>query len=193
MKRYLFETKVLLAEEKYDDALVNLRKMFSLKITLPDELAYYLGYTYIKQKNYVKGKEALDKYLELQGSSAQFYKESLALLKDADDNTCKRCLNTGWYEKIENCLVCDKSGKNYKDCMTCKGSGRAFCKSCKGSGVLKNKDAMGGGLYATCTRCEGRGATVCYVCDGAKTISSLCRSCNGTGETKARKPCDHQH
>ena len=73
-----------------------------------------------------------------------------------------------------------------EQCPDCKGSGAApgtepeTCPNCGGSGTVQQRRQTPMGVFATtgpCPRCSGKG----------KIISSPCKSCNGTGQTRKRK------
>ena len=73
-----------------------------------------------------------------------------------------------------------------EQCPDCKGSGAApgtepeTCPNCGGSGTVQQRRQTPMGVFATtgpCPRCGGKG----------KIISSPCKSCNGTGQTRKRK------
>lgn len=189
LKKYIREIEVNLEKEEYQSAMDNLKKVFSLKITLPDEIAYYYGYTLVKQGNYVKGKEALHKYIELKGSG-KYVEEAKRLLIVSESNICQHCLNTGHYDEKENCGDCQGSGKLIYSCRSCSGKGQVLCNVCRGTGVVRRGSDFGE-KYQNCTRCSAKGVVDCSSCNGSSVNKSLCKRCKGEGKLVKKVRCNH--
>jgi DnaJ-class molecular chaperone len=187
---YFDKGKEQISLGNYDAGQEYFKKIFALKTTLPDELAYYYGLTLVKQKNYKKGKEAIEKYLSLTGSSGKFFKESQVLLKEIDLYVCRKCNNTGKAEVNDTCATCAGSGKITVDCNTCNVKGIEFCTACGGNGVFVSKGNLSSS-YSTCTKCHGNGYLKCHICEGTHKKQIDCVECKGVGYKKKKVTCPH--
>lgn len=179
---YIEETKSLLDKKEYKAAEDVLRKIVSLNLVVPDEMAYYFAVSQYGLERYAVSKNALEKYLSLAGKKGKFSREAFQLMNEIN------CLETGFYDSYEICDMCDGTGKETIACGNCKGKGRHLCNSCKGSGVSKENKSLGAN-YHSCQKCKGSGNIDCIQCHGAKTIVVACISCQGSGAIKVRKKC----
>lgn len=190
LNAYFNKAKEQILVENYDSCQFYLKKVFALKTTLPDEMAYFYGLTLVKQKNYKKGKEAIEKYLSLTGEAGIYYNESQALLKEIDKYVCRKCNDTGITEISDTCNTCIGTGKISSDCNTCNIKGVEFCNACGGNGVFTNRGNLGTN-YTTCTKCRGNGYYKCHVCKGTRKKEIDCNDCKGHGFQKKKVTCTH--
>lgn len=189
-KVYYEKAKEKINAKDFDGANLYFKKIFRLKTTLPDELAYYYGLTLVHLQQYAKGKEALDKYLELTGEKGVFKNETGLLLKEAEKYICSKCSNKGSYVISDTCAVCEGDGKRETDCEVCKGRGMEFCQVCGGRGVLITPGNFGS-QYSTCHHCAGGGYKSCRVCSGTRKKMIYCSECKGKGFFKRTVNCPH--
>jgi hypothetical protein len=177
------EAKNFIDAKKFDNAYESFKKIFKLKTTVPDELAYFYGYTLINLNKYTAGKEALKKYISLKGDTGRYYKYSLHLLNLAD------CKETGSYFIEEQCAECHGEGSALMKCRTCNGKGKELCHTCGGAGVIKKKEDFGLS-YNTCPKCNGNGDQRCSTCNGSGQEKTKCYVCDGRGKVKVKRECD---
>ena len=100
-------------------------------------------------------------------------------------SSCKQCRGGGYVNcsKSASCRLCGGKGNRWvgtrkkghsKQCIRCRGSGRAVCGRCGGSGKLK------------CSRCGGKGKEPCAKCVGAGMIVRKCTTCKGRKKTRCQ-------
>lgn len=187
---YLDKAKEQIALKNYPSANDHIKKIFSLRTTLPDEVAFYYGLTQVKLTNYTKGKEALLKYIELTGVQGSFYAEAEKLIAEADEFICEKCNNTGSAEVLDTCVVCNGVGKTEVACEVCRSKGVEFCNACGGKGVFVENGSFGS-TFSTCKKCSGEGYIQCTLCRGTKVKSVTCKECKGKGGIKRKIKCNH--
>lgn len=190
MTVYLDQAKEKISQNNYQAANAYFKKIFALKTTLPDELAYYYGLTMMKLEHYKKGKDALEKYIDLKGKDGEFYNEAQKLISEADKFICPKCQNTGVAEIKDTCAACEGIGKTQMDCNLCQSQGIEFCNVCKGQGTLVVKRSMGH-QYSTCQKCMGKGYVNCQICKGKKVKTEFCHACKGNGFFNRKVTCTH--
>lgn len=181
--KYYSDARNFIDKKKFYEAHESFKKIFKLKTTVPDELAYFYGYTLVNLNKYVQGKQALAKYIELKGDTGRYYHYAMDLMNLAD------CKEVGSYFAEETCFECHGEGKTMVKCRTCNGRGREICNLCGGVGVLKKRDNFGE-TFTTCTKCGGKGDHVCSKCNGSKLEKARCYVCDGKGKVKIKKECD---
>lgn len=179
---YLKTAKAKMEESKYSEANDLFKKIFALKTPVPDELAYYYGYTLLHLKKYSQSRTALTKYLELQGDKGPLSRKAREALEETD------CMETGYKDDFIVCDVCYGDSTLEINCRHCKGKGVELCPICKGSGVATTSTNFGNS-YHTCTRCAGEKIVRCTVCKGALKEKIICYNCNGKGRKKIRRKC----
>ena len=177
-------------DQKFDDGNSWLRKMFALKTILPDEAAYYYGVTLVERQKYVKGKEALQKYLSLASDTGRFVNDAKSLINKAEGFICKKCNNTGFQEVGDSCMYCGGEGKLLEDCNVCNKKGIEVCATCSGRGI-RVVDTGLGKSYHDCNKCNGKGIVECHACKGLKKKEVFCDDCGGIGIFKKKIPCNH--
>ncbi len=168
---YLKIAKGKIDEKRFSEANDLFKKIFALKTTVPDELAYHYGYTLLNLKKFTQGKNAIYKYLDLQGDTGAYSQKAYAALEEAD------CLETGYKDIFMECDVC--YGDSTLDIT---------CRLCKGTGVATTSSNFGNS-YHTCHRCNGEKIVKCTVCKGHLKEKIICYNCNGRGRKKIRKKC----
>ncbi len=179
---YLEIAKNKVEEKKFTEANEFFKKIFALKTPVPDELAYFYGYTLLHLKKYSQSRAALTKYLELQGSNGPLSHKAREGLDEAD------CLETGYKDSFIACDLCYGDSTLDINCRQCKGKGTELCPVCKGSGVATVPTNFGSS-YHTCQRCAGEKIIRCTVCKGKLKEKIICYNCNGRGRKKIRRKC----
>ena len=179
---YLEIAKGKVEEKKFTEANEIFKKIFSLKSTVPDELAYFYGFTLVNLKKYTQGKNALNKYLTLQGTNGPLSHKAIEAIEKAD------CLETGYKDQYIECDVCYGDSTVEIACRHCKGKGVEICPLCKGSGVAISSNTFGSN-YRSCNRCLGEKIIKCEVCKKTLKEKIICNNCSGQGRKKIRRKC----
>lgn len=183
MVLYYSQAKGHIDKKNFDAAYESFRKILNLKTTVPDELAYFYGYTLVNLNRYTAGKQYLKKYIELRGDTAQYYHYAMDLMNLAD------CKEVGSYFVNEKCTECKGEGKLEVKCRTCNGRGKEICTLCGGVGAIRKKDNFGE-VFTTCQKCDGKGDYVCSQCQGTKLDKERCYVCDGKGTVRIKKECN---
>ncbi|MEI9920042.1 MAG: hypothetical protein WDO14_14780 [Bacteroidota bacterium] len=133
------------ADEKYRYVLKNLK-------SIPSDLTYYFG-----KNSYLLGKfsqsvDWLNKYIQLKGTSGQYYEEAIEWLHKAE----KEVVQEHSQQSAEATTVL--SSRNYD--IDCGPSGKITCPVCGGSTVVIKKTYLGD-QYKTCSYCKKLGYLSC--------------------------------
>lgn len=182
VNRYLGIAKRKIEEKQFSEANDVFKKIFALKSSVPDELAYFYGYNLLKLNKYTQSRAALRKYLDLQGDKGPLSQKALEALLELD------CKETGYHDISVQCDVCYGDSTTEIACRNCKGRGTEICPLCKGYGVVTTPTSFGNN-YHTCHRCAGEKIIKCTVCKGTLKEKIICYNCNGKGRKKIRKKC----
>ena len=180
---YYRQAKAHIDKKNFEAANESFKKILKLKTTVPDELAYFYGYTLVNLNKYTLGKQFLKKYIDLRGDTGQFYHYATDLMNLAD------CKEVGSYFIEETCTECHGEGKLLVRCRTCSGRGNEICTLCGGIGVIKKRDNFGE-TFSTCQKCAGKGDYECTHCHGTKLENARCYVCDGKGKVRIKKDCD---
>jgi RecJ-like exonuclease len=170
-------------KKNYQAANETFKKILNLKTTVPDELAYFYGYTLVNLNKYTLGKQFLKKYIDLRGDTGRYYNYASDMMNLAD------CKEVGSYFIEEKCAECEGSGKTMVTCRTCNGRGNEICTLCGGIGAIRKRDNFGD-TFSTCQKCEGKGDYLCTNCHGDKEVKARCFVCDGKGKVRIKKECD---
>lgn len=188
---YLIQIRKQIEEKDYNNANLTLKKLFAMKTTLPDEVAFRYAEVQLGLGNYSKAKEAFYKYIDLTDGKGEFVEEAKMLIELSEAKICKKCNNTGITIVTDTCAFCNGKGKQEIACEACHGRGLEFCPSCKGQGVVY-KTSTFGGVYQTCTLCSGKGIVKCRRCDGSGKEIKFCEHCKGKGTMNRSVICGHE-
>ena len=136
--------KYLLADEKFRYVLQNVR-------SVPSDLTFYFGKNSFFMKEYKQSIDWLNKYIQLKGTTGQYYEEA-----------------TGWLEKAEAEYLKEKTdasgrtkellSRNYD--IDCGPTGKVTCPVCQGNHVIVRKGPFGDS-YKTCPYCNEHGILTC--------------------------------
>ncbi len=179
---YLEVAKTKIEAQKFTEANDIFKKIFALKAPMPDDLAYYYGFTLLNLKKYAQSRVALSKYLELQGEQGPLSLKAKEALLLAD------CKETGYYDDSIECDICFGDSTVDIACRNCKGRGIEVCALCKGTGVVTSGTNFAT-TYRTCQRCAGEKIIKCTVCKQTLKEKIICYSCNGKGRRKIKRKC----
>lgn len=142
---YLMEQEAYVrADEKFRYVLQHVR-------SVPSDLTFYFGKNSYFLEQYKQSIDWLNKYIQLKGTTGQFYEEA-----------------TGWLRKAEALYLQEKEqakgktqeilSRNYD--IDCGPTGKVTCPVCGGNHVIIRKGAFGD-TYKTCPYCNEHGLLTC--------------------------------
>jgi hypothetical protein len=133
-----------LADEKLRYVLENVR-------SVPSDLTYFFGKNSFYLQKYKQSIDWLNKYIQLKGTSGQYYSEASDVLEKAQDELLKERSDEA--KKAEEVM-----SKNYE--IDCGPAGKVSCPVCKGDHVIIKKGTFGD-EYKTCPYCNEHGMLTC--------------------------------
>lgn len=134
----------VLADEKFRYVLENIR-------SVPSDLTFYFGKNSYHLSKFKQSVDWLNKYIQLKGTTGQFYEEAVDYLKKAEQELVKEKETNS--KKVEEVL-----SANYD--IDCGPSGKVICPVCKGDHVI-TKPGPFGDQYKTCPYCDEHGILTC--------------------------------
>ncbi|MCU0420079.1 MAG: hypothetical protein MUC38_10555 [Cyclobacteriaceae bacterium] len=132
------------ADEKLRDVLRAIR-------SVPSELAFYVGKNSHFLERHKQAIDWLNKYIQLKGTSGQFYGEAVALLRQSEVAVLKET-------ETQRQKTAELFSKDYD--IDCGPTGKVVCPVCNGSTVVIKKGYFGN-KYSTCQFCQQKGFLVC--------------------------------
>lgn len=132
------------ADEKYRYVLKNLK-------SIPSDLTYYFGKNSYLLGKYSQSVDWLNKYIQLKGTSGQFYEEAVEWLKKAEKEVVQE-------RSQQSAQATVLLSRNYD--IDCGPTGKVTCPVCGGSTVVIKKTYLGD-QYKTCTYCRKQGYLTC--------------------------------
>lgn len=132
------------ADERYRYVLKNLK-------SLPSDLTYHFGKNSYLLGKYSQSVDWLNKYIQLKGTSGQYYEEAVGWLKKAEVEVVKEREQ----KSAEASVILSR---NYD--IDCGPTGKVTCPVCGGSTVVIKKTYLGDS-YKTCTTCKKLGYLTC--------------------------------
>ncbi len=132
------------ADEKFRYVLQNIR-------SVPSDLTFYFGKNSHQLGLHKQSIDWLNKYIQLRGTTGQFYQEATKLLAKAEAEYLR--------EK-------DEASQRTKDLLSnnfdidCGPTGKVTCPVCQGSHVIVRKGPFGDS-YKTCSYCNEHGILTC--------------------------------
>lgn len=137
-------------EGRYEEADQLFREALGMLDKLPSELAYYFGRNSYHLRKFKQAINWLTKYIELKGTSGQYYEKAALYLERANDAFMS--------EKKQEQAVTEQqlSNNGYYDCP----SEIVSCPVCQGSGVLITPGKFGA-VYQTCPASGLSGRLTC--------------------------------
>lgn len=119
--------------------------------SVPSDLTFYFGKNSSYLNKYKQSVDWLNKYIQLKGTTGQFYKESVGLLKSAEEELIK--------ERAKEAVKAEEILSSTYD-IDCGPSGKVTCPVCKGTTVIIQKGYLSD-LYKTCGFCDKHGFLTC--------------------------------
>lgn len=142
---------ILMDEGKHELADKKLFYVLSNLKSVPSDLTFYFGKNSYYLEKYKQSIDWLNKYIQLKGTSGQFYAETLALLKKSEEGI----LNARAKEAVKAEQVLSTSYD-----IDCGPSGKVICPVCKGTTVIIKKGYIND-QYQTCQYCDKHGNLTC--------------------------------
>ena len=141
---YMDHERYALADEKFRYVLQNVR-------SVPSDLTFFFGKNSFFLNQYKQSIDWLNKYIQLKGTTGQYYDEAIRWLKDAEEAYLEeKTLSSG---KAQDIL-----SNNYD--IDCGPAGKVTCPVCQGNHVIIRKGPFGDS-YKTCPYCNEHGILTC--------------------------------
>jgi tetratricopeptide (TPR) repeat protein len=141
---YMDNGQYILADEKFKKVLQNVK-------SVPSDLTFFFGKNSFHLSQYKQSIDWLNKYIQLKGTTGQFYAEAIDWLKKAEAEYLKEKSNAS--QKAQQVL-----SENYD--IDCGPTGKVSCPVCKGNHVIIKKGPFGD-TYKTCPYCNEHGILTC--------------------------------
>ena len=141
---YMDHGQHTLADQKFKHVLQNMK-------SVPSDLTFYFGKNSYLLAQYKQSIDWLNKYIQLKGTTGQFYDEATRWLKQAEAEFIRA--KAGAAQKTQQIL-----SQNYD--IDCGPAGKVTCPVCKGDHVIVKKGAFGP-EYKTCPYCNEHGILTC--------------------------------
>lgn len=143
---YLMETEqYALADKKFKHVLQNVR-------SVPSDLTFFFGKNSYFLALYKQSIDWLNKYIQLKGTTGQYYQEATEWLIKSEAEYLKE--RTASSEKAQQQIL----SKNYD--IDCGPSGKVTCPVCHGNHVIVRKGPFGDS-FKTCPYCNEHGILTC--------------------------------
>ena len=155
---YLDNGKYLLLDEKFRFVLGALN-------SVPSDLTFFFGKNSFHLGRFRQSVDWLNKYIQLKGTTGQYYEEAVTILANAETGLVKEREHDA--RKVEQVL-----STSYD--IDCGPSAKVICPVCGGDHVITKRGPFGN-QYKTCPYCNEHGILTC------KEYNSLLR-----GELKPR-------
>lgn len=140
----------------YEAADESFRQVLEAVKVLPAEICYYFGVNSYYLNKYKQSINWLNKYIELKGTSGQFFEECTTYLKLSEQKYLQ-ANNTQKDDSFEPEHTVDYTVMPEVDCGP---SGKVMCPVCKGQTVIISRSAMSL-TYRTCQYCDKHGNLTC--------------------------------
>lgn len=141
---YMDHEQYTLADQKFRYVLQNVR-------SVPSDLTFFFGKNSFFLAQYKQSIDWLNKYIQLKGTTGQYYDEAIRWLKDAEEAYLEeKTASTGRTQDILS--------NNYD--IDCGPAGKVTCPVCQGNHVIIRKGPFGDS-YKTCPYCNEHGILTC--------------------------------
>lgn len=149
--RQLDSAKLLMDLGEYQLADKKLKYVLDNLKSVPSDLTFFFGKNSFFLGKYKQSVDWLTKYIQLKGTSGQFYKDAVAILQRAENELIAT-------NKLEATQIGEVLSRNYE--IDCGPTGKVLCPVCKGTTVII-KAGIFGNNYKTCTFCDKHGLLTC--------------------------------
>jgi hypothetical protein len=141
---YMDHGKYVLADQKFKQVLQNLK-------SVPSDLTFFFGKNSFFLSQYKQSIDWLNKYIQLKGTTGQYYNEATEWLKKAEAEFMKEKSTAS--QKTQQVL-----SNNYD--IDCGPTGKVTCPVCQGNHVIIKKGPFGDS-FKTCPYCNEHGLLTC--------------------------------
>lgn len=141
----------LMEHEQYARADEKFRYVLQHVKSVPSDLTFYFGKNSYFLEQYKQSIDWLNKYIQLKGTTGQFYEEATAWLRQAEMHYLREKEQAA--DRTQEIL-----SKNYD--IDCGPSGKVTCPVCQGNHVIIRKGPFGD-TYKTCPYCNEHGLLTC--------------------------------
>ncbi len=149
--RVLDSAVVLMDNGEYAMADSKLQFVLNNIKSIPSDLTFYFGKNSFYINKYKQSVDWLNKYIQLKGTTGQYYKEAVDLLKNAEAGLVK--------ERAKNTVKAEQILSSTYD-IDCGTDGKVTCPVCKGTTVIIQKGYLND-VYNTCGFCDKHGFLTC--------------------------------
>lgn len=132
------------ADKKYRHVLANIK-------SVPSDLTYYFGENSYHLGLHRQSVDWLNKYIQLKGTTGNFYDDAVMYLKKAEAGLVT--LKTNEAKQATEILSRDYD-------VDCGPTGKVICPVCNGSTVVVKRSYLGD-IYKTCNHCNKLGVLTC--------------------------------
>ncbi len=144
---------------EYESADQSFRTVLESVKVLPSEICYYFGVNSYHLGRYKQSINWLNKYIELKGTSGQYFDNTTEYLKKSEE--AYRSQQTSQEkETSDSDSDVEVDYENLPD-LDCGPSGKLICPVCKGVTVIINRDKFGKYVYQSCPYCDDHGYLTC--------------------------------
>lgn len=119
--------------------------------SIPSDLTFYFGKNSFYLGKFKQSVDWLNKYIQLKGTTGQYYKESVAILKNAEAELVKE-------RALEAVKAQEVLSSGYD--IDCGPAGKVSCPVCNGTTVIIRKGYLSD-EYKTCGFCDKHGFLTC--------------------------------
>ncbi len=151
LMRVLDSAVVMMELEEYSAADEKMVYVLNNLKAIPSDFCFYFGKNSFHIGKYRQSADWLNKYIQLKGTSGQYYTETVKWLDEAE----KKILELRKQEIVHANEILSRSFD-----IDCGPSGKVLCPICKGATVIIKKGLMED-EYKNCTYCDKHGAMNC--------------------------------
>ena len=149
--RVLDSAVMLMDNGEYALAEIKLLYVLNNIKSIPSDLTFYFGKNSFYLNKYKQSVDWLNKYIQLKGTSGQFYQEAVAILKKAEEGLVT--------ERAKEAVKAEQVLSSKYD-IDCGPSGKVTCPVCRGTTVIIRKGYLSD-EYKTCGFCDKHGYLTC--------------------------------
>ncbi len=163
MMREMAEGARLMDEGRYADADRRFRFVLDNSRVLPAEICYYFGINSFFMNKYKQSINWLNKYIELKGTSGQYFDSSIEYLQLAEERyrSDNSTPNKMTIEEVKSDTTSkDGTGGRAFALVECAGK-KIVCPVCNGRGVIIKASVFGDKTYKTCPYGDEYGYLTC--------------------------------
>lgn len=141
----------LMEATEYEQANETFKRVLAQAKVVPTDLTFYFGKNSFYLGKYRQSIDWLNKYIELKGTTGQYYQECVDLLNQA--NEAFVLVRAEEVKEARNILAADYE-------IDCGPSGKVSCPVCSGNGVIVERGRFGN-IYRTCPYSDKHGNLTC--------------------------------